>query len=179
MGDFVKGKDFENYPSGIKNGILLHREIDSFTDTHPIVKQSKSRLKDKYRHYAGVIVDVFYDHYLAKNFDRFSDEPLEQFVNRHYLSLESNNDVLPERAQNMLPYMIRGNWLVNYKEVRGIQKSLQGMSRRTKFDSKMDESIKELIAYDSLFETEFLEFFPIIIAHTNQFRQDLLNSHHD
>ena len=176
MGDFVKGKDFENYSSGIKNGILLHREIDSFTDTHPIVKQSKSRLKHKYKHYSGVIVDVFYDHYLAKNFSNFHDLPLEQFVEQHYNYLEDHNDLLPSKAQSMLPYMIRGNWLVNYKHIRGIQKSLQGMSRRTKFDSRMDESIQELIQFDSLFEQEFLRFFPIIISHANQFRQELFNS---
>lgn len=176
MGDFVKGKDFENYSLGIKNGILLHREIDSFTDTHDIIKQSKSRLKNKYKHYSGVIVDVFYDHYLAKNFSKFHDTPLEQFVDEHYNNLENHKHLLPSKAQGMIPYMIRGNWLVNYQHVRGIQKSLQGMSRRTKFDSRMDESIKELIEFDSLFAKEFLEFFPIIISHAEQFREELFNS---
>ena len=177
MGDFVKGKDYESYPALVKAGVLLHREIDSYTDKHPIVRESKNRLKDKYRHYAGVIVDVFYDHFLANHFGKYCDDQLNEFVEHHYQNLEDNFDLLPPRAQGMLPYMIRGNWLVNYKETRGIQKSLQGMSRRTKFDSKMDESIMELVQYHDEFESEFLAFFPQIIDHANQFREDLLNSH--
>lgn len=176
MGDFVKGKDYESYPTNVKVGVLLHREIDSFTDRHTIVRESKNRLKDKYRHYAGVIVDVFYDHFLANHFDKFCNEDLDQFVDNHYQNLENHFDLLPIRAQAMLPYMIRGNWLVNYKETRGIQKSLQGMSRRTKFDSKMDESIMELVQYHREFELEFLTFFPEIVDHSDQFREDLLNS---
>lgn len=176
MGDFVKGKGFEAYPDKVQLGILLHREIDSFTDKHAIVRQSKSRLKEKYRHYSGVIVDVFYDHFLAKNFEQFSTEPLDDFVQQQYRNLENNYALLPAKAQAMLPYMVRGNWLANYKEERGIQKSLQGMSRRTKFDSKMDEAIIELKAFKAEFEADFLSFFPILIAHSTQFREDLLIS---
>lgn len=176
MGDFVKGKEHAKYDRLIQVGILLHREIDHFTDSHPLVKKSTSRLKEKYRHYAGVIVDVFYDHYLAKNFEQFSSTPLESFVEQQYHLLQNNENILPARAKSMLPYMIRGNWLVNYKEPRGIQKALQGMSRRTTFDSKMDEAIKELKEYDDIFQAEFLSFFPIIIKHAQNFREELVNS---
>lgn len=176
MGDFVKGKAFENYPIQIQNGILLHREIDRFTDNHEIVKQSKERLRDKYRHYSGVIVDVFYDHFLANTFEKFRDEPLHSFVMRHYKNLEDNAETLPDRAQNMLTYMVRGNWLENYKELRGIQKTLTGMSRRTKFNSKMDQAIIELTTFHGEFAKEFDAFFPDIQKHATQYRKDLVNS---
>jgi len=176
MGDFVKGNQFRAYERNIQVGILLHREIDSFTDQHPIVKQSKDRLKEKYRHYSGVIVDVFYDHFLALNFDTFSQSDLVDFVNSKYQLLERNLALLPEKAQHMLPYMIRGNWLVNYCEFGGVQRSLTGMSRRTRFDSKMDQAILELKKYHEDFNTEFMEFFPLIIAHADKYREELLNS---
>ncbi|WP_422009424.1 ACP phosphodiesterase [Roseivirga pacifica] len=177
MGDFVKGKDFENYPDRIKTGILLHREIDRYTDSHDVVKQSKDRLREKYRHYSGVIIDVFYDHFLANSFQAYTKEPLHQFVMRHYENLETNSHVLPARAQNMLEYMVRGNWLENYKELRGIQKTLTGMSRRTKFNSLMDQAIIELTTYHQQFADEFAAFFPDIQAHATQYRKDLVNSH--
>lgn len=177
MGDFVKGNQYTKYPRNIQIGILLHREIDSFTDHHEINRRSKDRLKEKYRHYAGVIVDVFYDHFLALNFSEFSDIPLEEYVAHKYQLLQEHFDLLPERAQHMLPYMIRGNWLVNYKEFAGVQRSLTGMSRRTKFNSKMDQSIIELKKYHDAFNEEFLEFFPIIRKHADNYRQELLNSH--
>jgi len=177
MGDFVKGKQFTIYPRHIRIGILLHREIDSFTDQNDIVKKSKDRLKPKYRHYAGVITDVFYDHFLALNFDQFSEQELAAFVSNKYDLLAQHKNQMPERAQHMLPYMIKGNWLFNYKELAGVHRSLTGMSRRTRFDSKMDQAILELKKYHELFNEEFLAFFPLIIAHANKYREELLTSH--
>lgn len=177
MGDFIKGNDYQQFDKLIQVGVLLHREIDSFTDHHPTVKQSKNRLKAKYRHYSGVIVDVFYDHFLAQNFVQFCSTPLAEFVQRQYELLERNIQLLPPKAQHMLPYMINGNWLLNYKEEAGVQRSLKGMSRRTKFNSKMDEAIVELYKYHKEFNSEFLEFFPAMQAHAENYRQELVNSH--
>ena len=85
-------------------------------------------------------------------------------------------DQMPERAQNMLPYMIRGNWLLNYGKLEGIHRALTGMSRRTRFDSKMEEAVQELIAYYEDFKNEFESFFPELDRHISQFREDLINS---
>lgn len=162
IGDFVKGKQLEQYPKAIQQGIRLHREIDFYTDQHPIVMQSKDRLRSKYRHYAGVIVDMFYDHYLAVHWPQFSQEPLQEFVQYNYTLLQSYATQFPDRARYMLPYMIDGDWLQGYKEIEGINQALSGMSRRTRFDSKMEHASKDLQQFYPEFETEFLAFFPKI-----------------
>lgn len=172
----MKGKRFQDYDPMIAKGVLLHREIDFYTDTHSIVMQSKDKLREKYRHYAGVIVDMFYDHFLAKNFSLYSDEPLAEFVQSGYAILEKNLEIMPERAQNMLPYMIRGNWLVSYAQPEGIHRALQGLSRRTKFESKLEFAIQDLLKFNNEFESEFSAFFGEIQVHISQFREDLINS---
>ncbi|HYF68829.1 MAG TPA: ACP phosphodiesterase [Ohtaekwangia sp.] len=161
LADFVKGKQALSLFDGeIKTGIELHRAIDLFTDTHPVVRESKNRLREKYRHYSAVIVDVFYDHCLARNWALYSTVVLPAFADEAYAILQKYYSVLPTRLQQMLPYMIRGNWLVNYAKPEGIARTLTGMSRRTPYESKMDEAIDELIKYYSDFESEFNLFFP-------------------
>ncbi len=172
----MKGNDLENYPTEVCIGIKVHREIDYFTDKHPIVKEGTKRLWSSYRHYAGVIIDMFYDHLLAVNFESFSEKPLDKFSQESYLLLESNIDWLPAKAQNMLPYMIRGNWLLNYQHLGGIHRSLQGISRRTKFDVQLEKSVQWLQKDFELYQSEFLEFFPEAILHISNFREDLINS---
>ena len=163
MADGIRGKQFENYPSEIQKGIILHRAIDTFTDAHPIFKKSTKRLHENYHHYAGVIVDVFYDHFLAKNWKNYSDENLEEFVERFYQSLHDNNAVLSERTKTMLPYMVKYNWLVCYQTVEGINQILTQMDQRTKNESKMRFATNELSEFYSEFEDEFTNFFEEII----------------
>ena len=166
----------EHYPEEVCYGIKIHREIDHFTDKHPIVRESSKRLRQDYRHYAGVIVDMFYDHLLAVNFQQFSNRPLDVFAQDSYSLLESNMDWLPAKAQHMLPYMIRGNWLVNYQHLTGIHRSLQGISRRTKFDVQLEKSVQVLQNDFKLYEKEFLLFFPEVMEHVSVYRADLINS---
>jgi acyl carrier protein phosphodiesterase len=166
IGDFVKGRHLqERFAPGVVQGIQLHRAIDAFTDSHEVVSQSKARLRPKYRHYAPVIVDMFYDHYLAKNWNTYSDTLLSDFAAHCYSTLEQHHALLPDEVQQMLPYMVRGNWLVGYAHPEGIHRALSGMSRRTRFDSKMDEAIHELRQWDEEFGREFGMFFPKIVEY--------------
>ncbi len=166
IGDFVKGKNLiEKVGSEMAKGIELHREIDFFTDQHPIVRESKKRLRPKYRHYSGVIVDVFYDHYLAKNWKDYHHQLLPDYADRVYNLIQKNNALLPERVNMMMPYMIKGNWLVNYATLDGIHRALSGMTRRTPYESKMDESISDLKENYEEFKTEFITFFPELRKH--------------
>lgn len=162
IGDFVKGRQLEEYPKEVQDGIRLHREIDFYTDQHPIVMESKDRLRAKYRHYAGVIVDVYYDHFLANHWERFHDQTLPDFVSQSYALMEANAASFPERAQYMLPYMVQNNWLEGYGYVEGIRRALSGMSRRTSFRSRMEEASQDLVQEYAQFEDEFLRFFPEI-----------------
>jgi len=161
VADFVKGKNIvEKVGAEMAKGIELHREIDFFTDQHPVVKESKNRLRPKYRHYSGVIVDVFYDHFLAKNWNEYHDQLLPDYADHVYDIIQKNASLLPERVNMMMPYMIKGNWLVNYAQLEGIQRALSGMARRTPYESKMGESVSELKEYYEEFKTEFSIFFP-------------------
>jgi len=159
IADGIKGKDYKKYAPEIQKGILLHREIDTFTDANKIVRQSTKRLHKKYRHYGGVIVDILYDHYLAKNWTHYSEVPLEAYIDNFYNSLDRNIDVLPERILKMMPYMIADNWLLSYASVEGIQKVFNGMNRRIKNIDNMNEATNELEEFYTEFETEFTEFF--------------------
>ncbi|MEN2401279.1 ACP phosphodiesterase [Flavobacterium sp. MC2016-06] len=159
MADGIRGKQFEHFPEDVQKGILLHRFIDTYTDSHDIFRQSTKRLHDKYHHYAGVIVDILYDHYLAKNWTKYSDEKLESFINRFYRSLHENYEILTEKTQDLMPYMIQRNWLLSYQTVDGIHNILTQMDRRSKNTSKMQFASEELKEFYAEFEEEFTLFF--------------------
>ncbi|MCF6167576.1 ACP phosphodiesterase [Lutibacter sp.] len=159
IADAVKGNKYNNYPTEIKAGILLHRAIDSYTDKHPIVRKSKRRLHERYNHYDGVIIDILYDHFLAKNWHNYSEIPLEVYANNVYSFLQENKDLFPTKIQNILPSMIKHNWLVAYASIEGIEKILQGMNKRTKEVSKMDMAIEDLNYHYKELELDFTTFF--------------------
>lgn len=159
MADSIRGHSYVNYPIDVQKGILLHRSIDSFTDAHTIYRRSKHRLHNNYGHYSGVIMDIFYDHFLAKNWNKYSNEKLEVYVEDFYSILKKNYEILTEKTQNMLPYMIDNNWLLNYKTIAGIEHILFQMDYRTKNRVSMQNSVNELQEYYSLFEEEFSLFF--------------------
>lgn len=173
IGDFVKGRNLvDQYGEGIARGIELHRAIDEFTDRHPIVKQSKARLWPVYRHYSAVIVDIFYDHYLAAGWSTYSDEHLEKYAERVYALMARHDHILPEQVRYMLGYMSRGNWLVGYSYVEGIRRALTGMSRRATFESKMEQAVEDLRKnYDS-FEEDFKTFFPELDQFAKEWRRN-------
>ncbi len=168
MADSIHGKSYKKYPIDIQKGILLHREIDTFTDAHPIVRQSTKRLHKNYGHYSGVIVDILYDHFLAKNWNTYTSITLETYVETFYDLLENHFEILPLRVQKLMPYMIADNWLLNYSKIEGIQRVLDGMNRRTKNKSKMNEATKELKQFYRQFEEEFTLFFEELINFSNQ-----------
>ncbi|MDH4092208.1 MAG: ACP phosphodiesterase [Cyclobacteriaceae bacterium] len=170
IGDFVKGRNLlEQFEPGIAKGIELHRAIDEFTDNHPVVLQSKIRLRPKYRHFAAVIVDIYYDHFLACNWSEFHRDTLDHFTQRSYAQIQDEWEILPAGVKQMLPHMIRHNWLLHYGELEGVGRALGGMAQRSRFDSKMDESIAELREFYVEFEAEFALFFPELKAYAERF----------
>lgn len=168
IADGIKGKSYTKYPKDIQTGILLHRNIDTFTDAHDIVRQSTKRLHKKYGHYSGIIVDILYDHFLAKNWSNYCDTPLVEYIESFYDLLEENYELLPLRIQKLMPYMFTDNWLLSYASVDGISRVLEGMNRRTKNRSGMNEAVNELELYYSEFETEFTAFFDELIIFSKQ-----------
>ena len=159
MADGVRGNKYLELHSEIQKGIILHRTIDTFTDAHPIFRQSTKRLHANYHHFSGVIVDVFYDHFLAKNWSLYSDEKLEEYVANFYYSLAIHNDLLTEKAQMMKPYMIQQNWLLSYQTIEGIEKIISQMDNRIKRESNMRFSVHQLRLFYKEFEDDFTIFF--------------------
>ncbi|URM36484.1 ACP phosphodiesterase [Flavobacterium anhuiense] len=168
MADGIRGKQFEHFPEDVQKGILLHRFIDTYTDSHDIFRKSTKRLHERYHHYAGVIVDIVYDHFLAKNWEKYSDEKLELFVNRFYHSLHDNYEILTEKTQGLMPYMIERNWLVSYRTTEGIQHILTQMDRRSKNVSRMQFAVEELTEFYDEFEEEFTLFFEEMRAQSKE-----------
>ncbi|WP_417941442.1 ACP phosphodiesterase [Flavobacterium sp. RS13.1] len=168
MADGIRGKQFEHFPDDVQKGIILHRFIDTYTDSHDVFRRSTKRLHEKYHHYAGVIVDIIYDHFLAKNWTKYSDEKLDDFINRFYTSLHDNYAILTEKTQDLMPYMIERNWLLSYRTVEGIHQILTQMDRRSKNISKMQFASEELKQYYTDFEEEFTTFFKDIQYQSKQ-----------
>lgn len=173
IGDFVKASDMKSYRNSINNGIRMHWAIDEFTDQHPVVQKSKDRLRPKYGHYSGVIVDIYYDHYLARKWNNYHDQPLRRYVDEQYKMLENSISILPRKVVHMLPFMIKHDWLYNYQYFEGIDRVMHGMANRSNFNSKMEQSVVELKRYHTAFEKEFGLFFSDLIAFSNKFLKEL------
>ncbi len=162
MADSIKGKAYKTYPLSYQKGILLHRKIDSFSDTHPETFKSKHRLFPEFRHYSGVIVDVLYDHFLAKHWNRYHPQNLKTYVDDFYQSMADNFDDLPPNVQRFYPVMVRENWLYNYRTIEGIQHILQQMSRRLKHSVQLDKAIPNFKHNYTRYQAEFSTFFEAI-----------------
>ena len=162
LGDFVKGHDYEKYNFEVKKGILMHREIDSFADTHPDFIKTKRVIFHRYRHYAGVIVDVYYDFFLSKNWEKYSDIPLETFIANTYDVLSKYETVMPFSAQVAFKYMQQGDWLTRYTNYDGVSRTFLAMSKHIKRKSGMETAIEELLLFEKAFDEDFQRFFPAI-----------------
>lgn len=174
IADFVKGKEMENYSEGVKRGIVMHRDIDSFTDSHEIPKRTKERLLPKYGKYSAVLVDMFYDHVLAKEWANYSPLPIKSFTKSAYAVLKTQQSSFPAKASRMFNYMSEGDWLSSYASLEGIGAAMSGVSRRASFENNMDEAVIELKEHYEVYKNDFEEFFPILIKHLGPYYLDLL-----
>lgn len=136
IGDFVKGKKHEHFPDKIQKGILLHRQIDSFTDSHPKFIEAKKFFRPEYGLYSGIIVDFFYDHFLANDWNQYSDLTLRTFSKRTHAILLSNFKHLPLRVQGFLPFLIQNRRLESYATITGIVQSMEIMSKYSSLPAK-------------------------------------------
>ncbi|MBF9140558.1 acyl carrier protein phosphodiesterase [Hymenobacter sp. BT439] len=165
IADSVPGRQLEKYPPAVQAGIRLHRAIDTFTDQHPVVRRSTQRLREAgYGKYAGVISDMFLDHFLARNFPELSSETLSDFTRRVYAVLQAREAEMPPRVQQFFPHLVQHNWLLGYAETAGIARALSGLSRRALAGSGMETAVGELEANYEAYETDFWEFFPELQA---------------
>ena len=158
MGDFVKGPIPVHYPQGIAQGLRLHRRIDSFSHSNPHTRRSRNRLDAKYGHGRGIIVDIFYDHFLASSWSEYSPEPLEDFADNVYRLLRSNELLLPDDLQQVARRMIEQNWLVAYRDFDVVGKALQRISQRLSRPLPLAEATADLVRSEGLLRSDFREF---------------------
>ena len=167
LADYKKGKQYLELPEDIQRGVLLHRSIDDFTDNHPEVEKTKARLRKKYRKFAPVISDVFYDFILGNNWKDYSSQRLDAFSSDIYKVLLDNTHILPIQAQMTVGYMSKNDWLYHYSTFWGIEMALKGLSRRTTFDTNMHEAIEDLKRDEAIIEKEFRHFFEDLRSHVS------------
>lgn len=160
-GDFVKGPLQGRWPAEIEAGIRLHRQIDAFTDSHPLVLQAKSRFPSERRRYAGILIDLFFDHCLAANWADYSSEPLERFTQRVYRVLAAEPE-LPGKLAVIAPHMAAHDWLGSYREFEVLERVLANMSRRLSRSDGLAGGLAELEQlYEPLLQ-DFRDFYPAL-----------------
>jgi acyl carrier protein phosphodiesterase len=175
LGDFVKGDIKYIHDRDIRRGIELHRKIDIYTDAHNIVGSSKSIISPKRRRFAGILIDIFYDHFLAKKWSEYSNTQLFDFSQNVYKLLQTNQDSLPESLKLILPNIIAEDWLTSYGEVRGIENALSRISARVKRENNIKDGIEDLLFSYQQLESNFLVFFPDLINYTNILSYEFLD----
>lgn len=162
LGDFVKGKASHQYTDKvIIDGIALHRAIDKYTDSHPIVIESKSRISAKRRRFSGIMIDVFYDHFLARQWKAFSSSDFDTQIRQWYADLNAEIDIhLPENMKVMMHKMIKHDWFTAYRSLDGISASINGISKRIRFDNQLAGGAVELTDNYTELQDDFYRFFP-------------------
>ena len=164
LGDFVKGPVAAiELPDAVRKGIWLHRSIDAFTDRHPVVARSKARVTDERRRYAGIMVDMFYDHLLARHWNHFTDQSLTAFTGRMYNAVLAQQALMPERARRVLVRMAEEDWLCSYAELDNLHMALNNMARRLRPGNRLPGAVDELEREYGRFEADFLAFMPEVI----------------
>lgn len=169
MGDFVKGPLTSNtiserYSAEMTRAIALHRKIDSYTDSHPVVRDSWNRVSKERRRFAGVMVDMFYDHFLAKYWSEFHHKPLSEFTGDFYAILARRRSEMPERLQGITNSMISLDWLGSYAQIKSIHTALNRISQRFRRKNTLFDSADELLENYAEMELDFRRFIPDAVA---------------
>jgi len=174
IGDFLKGTTVDRYSESIRKGIQLHKQVDRYTDLHDIVRKSKQLISPVNKRYAGIIVDVFYDHFLAKNWSNYSSVPLNSFTSNVYQVLQDNYEILPDSLKRVAPTMIAENRLMSYVKISGMSTALKRISERLKRENSLENAVEDLKANYERFEADFVNFFPDLTdyVHTLRFKED-------
>lgn len=165
LGDFMRGVDLDALPPDLRAGVLRHRAVDRFTDAHPLVRASRGRVAPERRRFAGVLVDVYYDHFLARHWTRVRPAvPLREFTARVYRALGRHGPALGPRLAALAPRMAAEDWLASYEDLGSVERALAGIGRRLKRPQPLELGAGDLRAAYAALEGDFLCFFPFLEA---------------
>lgn len=171
LGDFVKGRLDPSLAPELRLGIQTHRKVDSYTDQHPDVLVSKRRLDPQRRRYAGIIIDICYDHFLAVHWTRFSEQELAAFSQQIYGVLQMNWTYLPTKARGVVQRMINQDWLGSYQYTHLIARALDNIAARLRRGIALQGAGIELMENYEGLERDFLSFFPDLVATVQAYKQ--------
>jgi acyl carrier protein phosphodiesterase len=169
LGDFVEGKIKNRYSRAIEQGIIFHRKVDTFTDSHVLTADCRKLFSPYRRRFAGIIVDICYDHFLSKYWNTYASVDLCEFARHVYEVMQSYIRILPSRLQDVLPRMRRQNWLITYRSLDGVKITLERISKRISPNNPLIGSIEEVIHNYNRLEINFLSFFPKLIEFTRSY----------
>ena len=172
LGDFVKGPLDNAYDDDITKGTLIHRRIDSFSDSHEKVFESKRLISPKRSRFSGIIIDVCFDHFLARSWSEYSNEELADFTRKVYVLLSKYSHILPYKPRSIIPKMIEEDWLGSYQYIEGIGQIMDRVSRRLTRGEGMLGAVKELETNYEKMEENFKSFFPELIAYVEGIGRD-------
>ena len=165
IGDFVKGNLGDRFSRDIKAGIAFHRKIDAFADAHERSRFSRDMFLGHRRRYAGIILDICYDHFLSKHWPKYADCPLPDFIDRIYRVLDASEAALPSRLKAVIPRMRRENWLACYDTLEGVQLTLERISRRLRNQKALDGAMEDILREYGQLEKNFFVFFQDLTAY--------------
>jgi acyl carrier protein phosphodiesterase len=174
LGDFVRGNFVGKYTPTIEREIDIHRKIDVFTDTNLIVKQSKQRVSTSRKKYSGVLVDMFYDHFFAINFEKYSQVSLTEFSEKVYQSINQSREFLPFELHEKIIWIAKYDLLNTYTKIEGIDRALYGISRRIKRENTLPEGIFDLKNNYAELQKDFAVFFPQLIEFVENERKRVM-----
>ena len=176
--DLMTWQELLEVPQGFRDGIECHRRIDAFTDRHRVVRRSLQRIVPPYRRFAPILVDIFYDHFLSVNWSNHCPQPLNEFIGEVYASFETQGKLLPQPTRAVLEQMRAENWLGSYREIAGVQLTLERVARRLQRTVTLGDAIYELEENYEAIRRDFDEFFPELLRHVkmNGVNPDMLSS---
>ena len=174
LGDFIRNQEVKLLPDSIKNGVILHRTIDSYTDAHQVVKKATRLLHPTLGKYAPVAVDIYFDFLLTKRWSEFTSQSLSEYCEISYESLLASESVMSEKLANRMRKMVDDRWLENYATYEGLRRIFSFLSRRTKFRSNLENAPAILEPLESQMEEIFMDFFPDIIQYIKWKIEDLI-----
>jgi acyl carrier protein phosphodiesterase len=175
LGDFVKGYPWdERFPRAVWKGIVEHRGVDAFTDQHSEWKKSRSLLPDHLRRFAGIVVDIYYDHFLHLHWEQFSGgESIDEFIHRVHTQLGSALHLAPDDSAEIIRMMIRERWLESYRTLSGVDMTLKRVSRRSEILKPIFEAAADLEKDLPQMEQHFLAFYPDLVRHVGELRSEI------
>ncbi|NQV49622.1 MAG: DUF479 domain-containing protein [Candidatus Marinimicrobia bacterium] len=170
MGDFMRGIDPETLPPEVWSGILLHRSIDAYTDSHRVVRSLREGFSSDRRRFSGVVLDVVFDHFLVKHWSQFSERGFNSFVDECYADLWGQRVLMPERMEMVIGWMIKRDWIRSYSEIDHVGRALDGLASRLKINHDFHGAIEEVNEHYDKIEAGFLAFFPELVRHVERLK---------